>query len=361
MNWIQLAGAGIVAIAVADIFLTVLHARSGSGLITPRLNRLIWILFKAVSPQRGGTRDTVLAFAGPTMMVAAVCVWFLLLTSGFALAVWPALGTSIQASQGPTPTNFAAAFYYSGYSLTTLGTGDIVPQTSGFQALMVLQAFLGFSVLTLSLTYLMSVYSALVRRNTLAQALHHMSSGSGDAAVVVARLGAGGSFEEARSLLSNIAIRVLDLLESHHSYPVLHYFRLRKPHYAMARIALLTMDTVTLLRTALDSQHDPLARSGAVQMLWGSGLALLNETGDTFLSKRTEKQVREERRKSDEAAHFQAAIDSIREAGIATNSNTAGAFTSYMSLREEWIALTRAFAKSMGHQWDEIESSARAS
>lgn len=289
------------------------------------------------------------------MMVATVAVWFLLLTSGFALIVWPALGASIQASQGPTPTDFATALYYSGYSFTTLGTGDIVPQTSGFRILMVLQAFLGFSVLTLTLTYLMSVYSALVRRNTLAQALHHLSSGSGDAAEVVGRLGAGGSFEDARSLLSTKADEVLDLLESHHSYPVLHYFRLREPHYAMARIALLTMDTATLLRVGLGSQHNTLARSGAVQMLWGAGLAFLRETGATFLPKRTERQAREERSKSDEAARFEAALHRISAAGVSTNTDTVSAFTAYTSLRGEWIDLTRAFAKSMGHQWDEIE------
>jgi hypothetical protein len=289
------------------------------------------------------------------MMVVTVAVWFLLLTSGFALIVWPALGVSIQASQGPTPTDFATALYYSGYSFTTLGTGDVVPQTSGFRILMVLQAFLGFSVLTLTLTYLMSVYSALVRRNTLAQALHHLSSGTGDAAEVVARLGAGGSFEDARSLLSTTAERVLDLLESHHSYPVLHYFRLREPHYGMARIALLTMDTATLLRTALASQHDTIARSGAVQMLWGSGLALLRETGATFLPKRTEKQAREERSESGEAARFEDALQRISTAGISTNTETTSALETYMSLRSEWVGLTRAFAKSMGHQWDEIE------
>ncbi|OUC53680.1 hypothetical protein CA262_18570 [Sphingobium sp. GW456-12-10-14-TSB1] len=355
MNWAQLTGAGIVTIALADVFLTVLFARSGTGLITPRLNRLIWALFKAASPRRGGLRDTILAFAGPTMMVATVSVWFLLLTCGFALIVWPALGTSIQASQGPTPTDFAAALYFSGYSLTTLGTGDIVPQTSGFRILMVLQAFLGFSILTLALTYLMSVYSALVRRNTLAQALHHLSSGTGNAAELVAGLGAGGSFEDARNRLSTLAVRVLGLLESHHSYPVLHYFRLREPRYAMARIALLTMDTATLLRTAFGLQHEALARSGAVQMLWGSGLALLRETGATFLPKRTEVPAQDERSKSDKAARFDAALHRVQAAGIATTSDTAGAFATYTSLREEWVGLTRAFAMSMGHQWDEIE------
>lgn len=59
-------------------------------------------------------------------------------------------------------------FYYSGYSLTTLGTGDIVPKTATYRLLTVLEAVLGFSTFTRTLTYFLSVYSALRQRNVFA-------------------------------------------------------------------------------------------------------------------------------------------------------------------------------------------------
>ena len=88
---------------------------------------------------------------------------------------------------------------------------------------MVLKAAIGFSVFTLTLTYFISVYSALVRRNTLAQTRHHLSGGSGEAVELVAGVASGGP-SDSRSQMYEIGSGVLNLLESHHSYPVLHYY-----------------------------------------------------------------------------------------------------------------------------------------
>ena len=336
------------------MFTTVLYPRSGTGVLTPRLNHFIWSAFKAAAP-RGRRRDAFLSFAGPVLMVTTAATWFLLLLVGFALIAWPALGTAIQATSGPTPDDFAAALYYSGWSLTTLGTGDLVPQTGAFRLLMVTQAVTGFSVLTLTLTYFMSVYSALVRRNTLAQGLHQLSGATGSAAELTARLGAGGSFDDARSILSDVSWKVLDLLESHHSYPVLHYFRMKDARYAMARIALLAVETAAIFRTALGEEYRSLSNSAAVDMLGGSGETLLSQTGDTFLRKGAADEAR--RQEDDAEAHrrFTAVCERLGRAGIATVADAGEAGSRYVDLRSKWVGLTRAFATSMAYSWSDIE------
>lgn len=286
MAWlIQAAGLALVALALADIFLTVLYARGGVGLLTPRLNRGTWQLFRRVAgllPTSG--RDRFLSFAGPTLVALTVAVWVALLAVGFALVIWPRLGTGIQASSGPTPTDFAAALYYSAYSLTTLGLGDLAPQSAFFRLLTVLEAAVGFSVLTLSLTYLASVYGALAHRNAFALLLHYQAGGTADAAELLARLGPGGDFTGARQEVSRAATELLALLEAHHSYPVLHYFRRGDPAYAMARIILVALDAASLVRTVLDKKrHHAFAASAAMEALWGGGLRLLEETARDFL------------------------------------------------------------------------------
>jgi hypothetical protein len=211
-------------------------------------------------------KDRLLSYAGPTLLVLTVFVWVGQLLLGFTLIVWPALGSAIQASSGGTPTNFAAAFYYAGFSLTTLGTGDIVPLTPFHRLLTVLMAAVGFSVLTLSLTFFTSVYSALVRRNTFALGLHHRTA---DAAVLLSHLGPSGNFSDARSELTTMAENLINLYQSHHFYPVLHYFRFQGDAYALSRMALLPLDTATLIHSALDEGAYPsLVRSSAVAALW---------------------------------------------------------------------------------------------
>lgn len=359
MTMVQALGAGLVILALADVFLTVLYARSGTGLFTPTLQKTVWRLFKVAAPRKRMMRDKLLSFAGPSIMVLTALVWFLMLLIGFSLIVWSELGDAIQASRGPTPTDFAAAVYYSGFGLTTLGTGDIVPKTGLFRILIIVKAATGFSVLTLTLTYFMSVYSALVRRNTLANALDQLSGGTGDAAELVAGLGAGGSFAGARETLVMMATRVNDLLESHHSYPVIHYFRLPDERYAMARIALLTMDGAALLRTALGAEHRTISRSAAVQMLWGSGLSLLREAGQSFLAKGAEASAEACRDTAAEEQRFSAALARLKGEDIAVVADAREHRRAYIRARGEWFASTRAFAQSMAHSWDEIEPAAR--
>lgn len=143
-----------------------------------------------ILPERA--RRIALTLAGPIALAGVLFVWLVLLLVGAALVVWPELGRDIQKSQGSTPTDFWSALYYSGYTLSTLGYGDIVPQTDAYRVFTVVLALLGFSVLTMSLSYVTSVYSALVRRNTLAQALHHRSGRTDSPAILLQRLLATG-------------------------------------------------------------------------------------------------------------------------------------------------------------------------
>lgn len=354
MSWLAASGGGLLVLfTLADIFMTVLYARSSTGLVTPRLSKGVWRIFKAAS--WGSGSDRLLTFAGPTVLVVTVAFWIALLMAGFALIAWPALGSGIRASQGATPTDFVTALYYSGYSLTTLGTGDLVPQAPAYRLMMVTEAFVGFSVLTLTLTYLMSVYSALIRRNVLAQALHQLSEGTADAAEIVARLGPDETFTGARELVDDLAFRVLDLLESHHSYPVLHYFRRQDPRYALARIVLLVLDTAALLRLALPERCRPLSEGAAVSLLWRSGLSLLDDLGSSFLPERALVEQRRLVREEDSRRRWKRALDRLRAAGIGTPAGREGGSAAYHAARGQWEGHARAFASMMAYPWSQIE------
>lgn len=124
---LQTLGVGLVLVSLTDIFLTVLYARSGVSVLSNRVYQGGWRFFRSAALALPSHKDRLLAYGGPTLLVLTVLFWVLLLLVGFALIVWPALGSAIQASTGETPTNFVAALYYAGFSLTTLGTGDIVP------------------------------------------------------------------------------------------------------------------------------------------------------------------------------------------------------------------------------------------
>jgi hypothetical protein len=222
----QIIGILLVLIAVADIYLTVLHPRADSSLLSVPVARGIWQLFRSIAQGLTKRGDRFLSYGGPTIIVTIITVWILLLLLGFALIIWPALGTAIQAEQGETSTDFATAIYYAGFSLATLGTGDLTPQTTTYRLLMVLKSILGFAVFTLTLSYVTSVYSNLTSRNTFALSLHHRSANTADSIELLARLSEDDNVNTLHQDISKIAQNLIGLLESNHSYPRVALFSL---------------------------------------------------------------------------------------------------------------------------------------
>jgi hypothetical protein len=342
--------------------MTVLYARSGTGLISRRLACATWYAFRRVGRWLPRTRDTLLSFSGPVIVVLMVGVWVWLLVIGFALIFWPALGHGVGASHDPIPTDFSSAIYISGSSITTVGSGDFYPRTSLYRVLAVLASILGISTLTLCLTYLLEIYNALLRRNTFALRLHHATGDTGDAAELLAGLLNGEDPNAARSGLANFSIELLHLYESQHFYPELMFFRFRNPAYALARAVQVTMDLVSLLRSTLDErQAKSLFNSAVVKQFWGGGRHLLVEVARVFLP--------EHRRPAapDELPHptpevearwrrrYFAALETLRAAGVKTTQDPESGFRLYLDLRRQWDSYMLEFARYMEYAPEEVD------
>lgn len=356
MDWLShLLGFGIIFGVLTDIYLTVLYPRSGKNTLSLLLSKGAWEFFRHLARLTWGKDKHILSFCGPTLLITVVVVWVCSLTLGFALLMWPALGNGIQASQGKTPTDFATAVYYSGFTLTTLGVGDLVPKTGLWRVTTIIEAALGFSIITATITYLLSVYNALNRRNTFALSLFHRAANQANAVDLLVRLKGFGQFELATQEISSITRDLLFLLESHHAYPVLHYFRFQEAHYSLARMALISLDLVTLIRTALEHQrYQPLIESAAVAELENGGLDLLYQIADSFLNKRTlsQPEVKQDWRE----AYFKA-VHRLQSQGIETVSDLQQGADRYVALREQWNTIVVALARYMDYRWSEIAPS----
>ena len=283
-GWLEQAlGVFLVVLVLADVILTVLYARAGTGIIGIRLARVTWAAFRAATGALGPRGGDVLTFCGPVILVLLVAGWALVLTLGAALVMHPLLGTAITAQSGGTPTDFVAAMYAGGSSMAIVGSSDFAPQTSWARILYLFNSLVGMSVVSLTLTYTMQVYAALQRRNALGLKLHLLTGETGDAAELVARLGPRGQFSAGYSDVAEFGSGMAETKEAHHFYPMLFYFRFRQPFYSVSRSALVALDAVTLIRSALDDQrHGWLKESAAVEQLWRASLVLVTTLEETF-------------------------------------------------------------------------------
>lgn len=354
MGWLaQVVGVGLVLLALVDIYSTVLYPGSRRSALSTLLSRGMWQLFRLAALMTPLSRNHLLSYNGPTLLVTNVAVWVFLLMSGFALIAWPELGSGVQASQGSTPTDFVTALYYSGYALTTLGTGDIMAKTGFFRLLMIVETVVGLSSLTLVLTYFQSVYSALIRRNTFALSLLHRTASTGDAAELLARLGARGDFSSARQDIADMAKDLLNLLESDHTYPILNYFRLQETHYALPRMLLISMDTVSLIRSAINTEkYISLVHSAAVAELWSGGLQLLKELSNSFLPK--ELPGIKGQSESVWRQRYYDAVERLEAEGIEIAADIEAGAELYIFLRRKWAANVTKLAEYLEYEWSEV-------
>jgi hypothetical protein len=343
----QIGGAALMALFLADIFLTILYARAGNGLLAPRWNRLVWTIVNAVARTADRHRATVLSFAGPLIVVSLIAFWALGLTIGAALIIRPELGTAIRPSSGDTPTDLVTALLVAGNSLSIVGGGDYAPHTTGTRLLFLLNSLIGASVLSLVLSYLVQVYSALHERSALALTVDLMTGETGDAAQMLARLGPGGDFRDATSALDNL-VRLAMTKEAHHFYPLLFYFRFREPRYAVSRICFVLLDLTALIETGLDRhKYQFLVGSAPVDSLRRSALLLL-ETLDRHFPTRTVPGPMQ-------CQHFEenyaAATRTLAHVGIEALPGSAG----YADDRSRWDPLLRRVGPALGYAIGEIE------
>lgn len=350
---LRIAGTLIVLVVVQDVFFTVLFpASSGRGFLRPLLKKGTWHAFRLIGKMTSGQRRrNVLSYGGPAQIINTLAAWFLLLLLGWAMIYKPALGTSIGASSGPTDTGWATALYYSGYAMTTLGFGDVVPKTGLYRLLTILQTAVGFTVLSMVISYFLSVYSSLLPRNAFAQGLHHLTGGTDDAAQLLARLSEGDDLSAARSHLSTKADFLRQTYQSHHFYPVLRYFHYREPFYALPRILLTALDTATLLRSALDEEHhDRVIHSPEQDELFEAALALMHE-----LAPGVEGEAPTQVQAAEWRDRYDAATDRLAETGLHVRDDLEAGADEYVARRAAWNQPVRCLAEAMLYDWEAIE------
>jgi hypothetical protein len=352
----QATGALVMSLVLADIFLTVLYARIGTGLFADRVAHLVWAIFRHAGIAFERKRGAVLSFCGPAILIVYVLFWSLGLTLGAGLIIHPALGTAVRASSGETPADFVTALYAGGSSIAIVGASDFKPATDAYRALYLVNSLVGMSVTSLVLTYVMQVYGALRQRNALGLKLHLLAGETSDAAKLLARLGPKGQFSSGYTHLSDIAGSLVDVKEAHHFYPVLFYFRFRQPFYSVSAQAFIALDTVSLIRSGIaDRQAAWLKESAAVDAIWRVAMLLVVTLETTFLpgdlpspagSNCTEREAWQ--------THYAAAVGRLSEAGVEPIPGVQGSET-YLALRARWQPHIARLAPAMAYHIEEFK------
>ena len=209
-------------------------------------------------------------------------------------------------------------------------------------------AAVGFSLITLALTYVMSVYGALNRRDAAALALHQRTGDTGDAAMYLAGLLSGPPAFAARDLAA-LPGDLARLFEAHRSCPVLLYFRPPEVRYATPRVLFVALDAAALIRSAtVDGEETPA--EAIVEAVRLGGLRPVRELAPLFLPGRSSLSADARIDHDRWRARYDRAAAALRAAGVACRDDDAG-FAGYAERRAEWDRDLRRFAEFLRYDW----------
>lgn len=223
-----LLGIALIAAALRDIFDVLFHPL-GKGVIARRIVQGMSVV--AQRAPRG--RNTLGLLAGPLSYIAVVGTWTTLLALGWAFVFWPHLPGAFNYSQGLVPAQhdrFIDALYISLVNLTSLGYGDISPASDLMRILGPIETTFGLGLLTASISWLISIYNAISRRDSLAHEVHLAKQSE-------ERLGEKLADADPRlleTMLASFAEQMIRTRRDLIHFPITHYFRTEDEERALS-------------------------------------------------------------------------------------------------------------------------------
>ncbi|MFC7401356.1 potassium channel family protein [Citricoccus sp. GCM10030269] len=165
---LTLAGIVVIVLGLRDMFHSLLHPE-GQGTLSHLVLAGIWRVSRLLRHRFGSA-------SGPGGMVAAILMWVLLQSVGWALIYLPRIpeGFSYSGVDPAQYPDFAQALYMSFTALSTVGFGDVVAIDPWIRLASPLQALTGFALLTAALTWFTQVYPPLARRRAFALEMRNL-------------------------------------------------------------------------------------------------------------------------------------------------------------------------------------------
>lgn len=249
MNWIfYVIGIVIIISTIVDLVWTTLWVDGGAGPLSKRLAETIWRTFNKL----GKKNNTLYDFVGPITLVSTLLLWSLLIWIGFALFFSGDPASITNSSSPNAPILWYERFYFTGFSLFTLGVGDYSPKAGFWQIVTTLNSGVGILFLTLCASYIISVVDAVVQKRSLANSISSMGNSSTE---VIESIWNGKDFHDIDLVLVDVSSKISFLTQQHHAYPLLHFYHSSKPQESASVAISILDDTLTVLQSGLKKEN----------------------------------------------------------------------------------------------------------
>ncbi|HEX3020673.1 MAG TPA: potassium channel family protein [Chitinispirillaceae bacterium] len=245
----------LILTGLADLYFSILHYE-GYGALSRSLQRGVWQFFRLASRfVPASMRSYVLSQGAPFMIICTLVFWIGLEISGYTLIYLAGIDRGNFSFNHRDPFTFQDALYFSSITLPTLGFGDIVPISTFYRMAAASESFIGFAIMTLSLSFIINIYWVIQQFRTLASSLYHQISPGEDIWLIIKRHWLHSTFQPDNAYFRDLHHRLLEWFENLHQFPIAYYFYSPRTFLSIPYAFKLIGELIAALRFGFPPGH----------------------------------------------------------------------------------------------------------
>ena len=260
-------GVAVLGVGLLDVFLTALNYDE-AGFLATRLCRLQWCAFRGLTRRLSQRwRPVALRQVMGLSLVLNMTVWLGAVIVGFGLVYFSQMhGANFDYAGRDLRNGPFAAMYYSAAQLSTVGTGQISPQTDGLRALSIAETMAGLGLVTLILSFLFGVYQVVRDLRTLSSSFAAGDEAVADPIASLAPYLAHGELDCLDNHLRAIAVSFWSYADGLRQHHVAYYFQSGRDQFALPYILHMLGHWLAALQWGLPRGHPAAGQPLLVQL-----------------------------------------------------------------------------------------------
>lgn len=243
-------GLFILLFTITDLINTSLSV-SGTGFLSRRLSTGIWKLLLVI--HRRWRAKRILGMGGVIILMSILINWLLLIWLSASL-LFISQAESLMNVETNTATTIVSKIFYAGYTLSTLGLGDIEPVGPFWELLTATLSFTGLISISIAITYLIPVVSAEIVKRRISVYITTLGSSVEE---ILLNFWNGKDFKELELPFGNLTNLIILHAQNHKAYSVLHYFHAKDRKEAFVLNITNLDEVLTILLTRIPVHHRP--------------------------------------------------------------------------------------------------------
>lgn len=218
MNYFIFAlGIFILIISSLDLIKTALSV-NGAGFISKRLAKAIWKILLVLNKHVG--KRKILEMSGAIILMTIVINWLLLIWFSASL-LFISNTNSLMNVETNTSTTVVNKIFYAGYTLSTLGLGDIEPEGPFWDILTAILSLTGLILISVAITYLIPVVTAEIEKRKISVYITTIGCSVEE---ILINYWNGSDFKQLDQPFICLTDMIIRHAQNHKAYSVLHFF-----------------------------------------------------------------------------------------------------------------------------------------